>query len=145
VEAIYDFAAYAPDGHLALVVDAKARSGTDTNWAREVRQNLLAGANVANDAMFLLATPEAIYLWRRGEPADALATYELLADDIFRPYFERAGIDLKARLDPFVFEMIVASWLSDRTRGDGPSHDLLETAGLSDALRGGHVVHQDAA
>jgi hypothetical protein len=141
----FDFSAYSSDGHLGLVVETKARRGANTEWARELRRNLLAQMPVASDAMFLLATPDALYLWKTGAAADDLATYEMIAGDIFKPYFERAGIDPTKAVNPVVFELVVATWLQDRTRGLGPTAELLEQAGLSQVLRGGRVVHQAAA
>lgn len=143
--ATFDFTGYSSDGRLGLVVETKARRGTNTEWARLFRQNLLEGLPAVADAMFLLATPDALYLWKRGAEPHELATYEMTAADIFGPYFLRAGVDPAKYVSPPVFDLVVDWWLQDRTRGAGPTHDLLEEAGFSELLRGGRVVHQAAA
>lgn len=141
----FDFAGYSSDGRLRLVVETKARQGTNTEWARLFRQNLLENRPSVGDAMFLLATPDALYLWKCGAKSHELATYEMSAGDIFGPYFRRAGVDVEKPVSPMVFELVVDWWLQDRIHGAGPTNPLLEDAGLSDVLRGGRVVHQAAA
>ena len=96
----FDFSAYSSEGQLALIAEAKVRRGTGAEWARQLRRNLLADTRIAPDAMFLLATPEALYLWKAGSSEDDFATYELKADALFRPYFERVGVDPGRAIDP---------------------------------------------
>lgn len=141
----FDFEVYGSDGQLALVVETKARRGANTDWARLLRQNLLADAKHATNAMFMLATLDGIYVWERGAPLSKLATYELLAREIFAPYFQRGGVDPAKPVNPMLFEAIVGSWLDERTRGLGPTHELLDTSGLSQVLKGARIVAQAAA
>lgn len=141
----FDFAGYSSDGRLRLVVETKVRQGTNTEWARLFRQNLLEMVPTVGDAMFLLATPETLYLWKSGAQAHELATFETDATAIFGPYFKRAGVNPDKAISPSVFDLVVDWWLQDRTRGAGPTDDTLEQAGFSAVLRGGRVVHQAAA
>lgn len=141
----FDFEVYDSRGQLALVVDVKARHHTSTDWAQLTRDRLFADGGVSTTPMFMLVTLDGIYLWKGNAPLRALATYELEAAPIFAPYFERARIDPTPTVDPVVFEMIVESWLSDRSRGTGTSAPILDEAGLNDLLRGARIVAHDTA
>jgi hypothetical protein len=139
----YDFVVYDDRGHLAAVLEAKRRFGTDSSWARAWHQTLIenmdqpAGANVA------LITPEFIYAWRPEAGASAEPDWVLDAAPQLGPYFTRLRIPV-AEVHPHVFEQIVGMWLGDVVRRESP--DAAGTAGgLLDLLRGGRVVEQEAA
>ena len=134
----HDFAVYSPDGSLALVVEAKARKGTTAQWATALRTNLIESRRLSTETMFLLATPTALYVWLPGEPADAQASNELVAERLFRPYYEAAGIASGAA-DPTVFEFIVGAWLRDVVRGTAGRDPGLDKTRLPSLLGGGRV------
>ncbi len=141
----FDFEAYDATGNLGLVVEVKARRSTSTDWARVMRERLFVDTGLSTKPMFMLVTLDGVYVWKPDAPLRELATYEFTATDILKPYFERAKVDATKPIDPVVLEMVVASWLNDRTRGEGPTHQWLEDAGVSAVLRGGRVIAHDAA
>ena len=134
----HDFAVYLPNGSLALLVDAKTRKGTSTHWAAELRRNLIAHGALSLKTMFLLATPGAVYVWRSGLPADALASHEFVAGQLFRPYLEAAGFTPDA-VNGDAFELIVGAWLRDVVHGSAERNAHLEGTGLPSLLKGGRV------
>ncbi len=143
---VFDFAAYAPDGRLVLLVEAKARRGTNDVWAADRRKGLLESAPFARDSRFLLATPQAVYLWDPGAEPVEFPTYSIAGDVVFKRYFDAAGITAEDFIEPAVFEQIVAQWLRGVTHGDGTgSKELDGWSGLAKLLTGGRVVERTAA
>ena len=143
----FDFAVYGPDERLTTVIEAKARGGTTDTWAAQLRKNMVAHANVPRDAMFVLATPGALYLWEPKAQLTELPTYQIDATALFRPYFDRAGVPsgTETVVDPMVFEMIVNSWLQDLATEPVRSDPLLHDSGFVDRVRTGRLVAQLAA
>lgn len=148
----FDFLVQDSAFRLSAIVEVKARRGTDADWAAQLRRNILAHGNVPDAEFFLIVTTDRVYLWKGvgTEPRLAPPTHVLDAEPLFRPYLERAQIDL-SRLSPEAFELLVASWLNDVIHAEqigggalGGQSVLMET-GLLPALRGGQVASQVAA
>jgi len=144
---VADVVAYNPDGQIALLVEAKSRTGTSRSWATRMRRNMLAHGMVPNAPYLLLALPDRFYLWRNAgnTPEMVEPTYELAAQPFLQPYYEKARV-APADLSGQSFELIVASWLNELVHsGISPKvpeeqQKLLLDSGLLDALRGGTVA-----
>ncbi len=138
----FDFGLYASDGRLALVVEAKAKCGTNSEWAAKLRRNLLEQGDVPNARFFLLAMPDRLYLWRDGgvQPEVVEPTFVADARPVFGPHFERLGVEPEA-VYPEVFEMMVWSWLHELVESSRhETNDFppwLTESGLLGAVRGG--------
>lgn len=140
------------DGQLSAVVEVKSRRHTSREWAAQLRRNLLAHGDFPQARFFLLVTPDRLYLWKGNgtQPKAVLPTYELEANPIFAPYFERAGLDPRDVSDP-AFELVVAAWLSDLVHSEGasgrPAADQAELrdSGFLEAIRAGRVEYGMAA
>jgi hypothetical protein len=146
-----DFALYDRNGRLIAVAEVKNKSGTSREWAAKLRRNFLAHGGFQNADFFLLVTPDKLYLWKEAsaEPAVVKPAFEVDAQPIFKPYFERAGVN-PADVSGRAFELVVAAWLGDLIRlaeqpenlSNGQSW-LVET-GLLDALRDGRIEYEVA-
>jgi hypothetical protein len=142
-----DIAVYGPDEHVRLVAEVKAIRGASTEWAAQLRRNLLMHGFIPNAPYFLLATPDRFYLWKDGKPdQDAVPPdYEVETAKLLASYIERLGISLADLSEPG-FELLVISWLHDlidfdRSRDDAHSADhWLFDSGLYEALKHGSVV-----
>jgi len=104
-----DLALYDHDGRLTAVAEVKNKQGTSREWAAKLRRNLLAHGGHYKADFFLLVTPDRLYVWKDAGTAPTLVqpTYELDAQPIFAPYFERAGVDpTKPECKTFVHFML---------------------------------------
>jgi hypothetical protein len=103
---------------------------------------MVAHASVPRDAMLVVATPLALYLWDPTAELDEPPTYDIDARPLFQPYFEGAGVATGAEtvVDSSVFAMIVNSWLEDLASEPTPVHPLLQESGFGARVRGGRVV-----
>ena len=147
-----DILAFDRNGQLALIAEVKNKRGTSTNWAAKMRRNMFAHGLMPNAPFFLLALPDAFYLWEntgRGlEPIEP--TQRVDPTPFLQPYYEGSGIaptDLTGRS----FELIVTSWLNQVLRAKSPrelsngTQDWLVKSGLFDRLAGGHLELEAAA
>lgn len=140
------------DGQLMAVVEVKTRRRTSTDWAAQLRRNLLAHGYFPRARYFLLVTPDRLYLWKGNgtQPKVVQPTYEIDARPIFAPYFERAGMDPQEVSGP-AFELVVAAWLSDLVQSEAspetlePAPDQLRDSGILEAVRAGRVEYGMAA
>jgi hypothetical protein len=146
-----DFALYDRNGRLIAVAEVKNKSGTSREWAAKLRRNILAHGGFHRADFFLLATPDKLYLWKgaSAEPAVVPPAFEVDAQLIFKPYFERAGVS-PADVSGRAFELVVAAWLGDLIRlAEQPEnlrngqHWLVET-GLLDAVKDGRIEYEVA-
>lgn len=137
----FDFSAYDKKGELGLVVEAKARRGISNLWARDVRGNIAERLGTGLPAL-LIATPEALYAWRRGTPLEDLPDYEALSETALGPYYLNAGVRGGDFIEPSVFEAIVAQWLEDLTMGAVQPLGKIEE--LLAQVRGGRIVREAA-
>lgn len=148
-----DFFLYDRIGRLAAVIEVRNRRSTSSQWAAELRRNLLADFEAYRGApFFLLATPDRLYVWKDA-PTDlaedsppVLPDYEVDARPLFSRYLERSGRKLEEIHGP-TFELIVLSWLGDLTRQarDARGFGELEASGLRDAAKDGRIADPVAA
>jgi hypothetical protein len=152
VMSIYaDFALYDRNGRLIAVAEVKNKVGTSHEWAAKMRRNFLAHGGFQSAVFFLLLTPEKLHLWNGSgaEPAVVKPAFEVDAQPIFKPYFERAGVnpaDVRGR----TFELVVAVWLGDLIRlAEQPEslsngQNWLVETGLLDAVKDGRIEYEVA-
>jgi hypothetical protein len=148
-----DFFLYDRIGRLAAVIEVRNRRRASSQWAAELRRNLLAAVETYRGApFFLLATPDRLYLWKDA-PTDltedsppVLPDYEVDAKPLFSPYLGRSGRKLEEIHRP-TFELIVLSWLWDLIRQARDASELveLEESGLRDAAKNGRIFDPVAA
>lgn len=145
------------EGKPVLIVEAKGRLDVaGRKWAARTFRNLYAHGSVPDAPYFLLALPEAFYLWkdpgRRAQEAFANGRREEVAPDyavpawgIVRPYL--GGRDVPPEeVSTYAMKIIMGAFLadvlnSDLSRDEAPD-DLrwLFDSGLYDAMRGGAFV-----
>lgn len=148
-----DFFLYDRIGRLAAVVEVSASPGTSSEWAAEFRRNILAHFETFRGApLFLLVTPDRLYLWKDAPtdleddstpvPPDYVVDSELL----FSRYLEQTRLRLQKISRP-AFEMVVMSWLGDLVRQTPEVIGIygLEGSGLSEAAKNGRIVDSVAA
>ena len=144
-----DYAIYDQLGQLRAVAEAKRKSGTSTEWARNWFRNSLAHGKPV-PSYLLLATPDRIYLWRTQPSGETPSSpYEMNAVDVFSDYFHRSHLR-PAQTSPQAFELIVGSWLNDLL-GDRWEPSKIEQrktlieSGFLDAVKNGRVESGVAA
>lgn len=149
-----DVAVQDREGKPVLIVEVKSRlDATGRKWAARTLRNLHAHGSVPDVPYFLLALPEAFYLWkdpwRRALEAFADGRREEVAPDyavpawgIVRPYL--GGRDMPPHeVSTYAMKMIVRAFVadvlnSDLSRDEAPDHLWwLFDSGLYDAVRGG--------
>lgn len=140
----FDFAALDEHGQIALLVDVKSKRDTDVAWAQELRKLIADRAPVVTSSMFLLVTPDALYLWPAraslNEPPETLDGEAALG-----AYLDRAAAPRSRVIDPRVFEAVVLWWLEDLATGVAPAPMATSFAPFSRALRAGRIVTELAA
>jgi hypothetical protein len=137
----FDFAAYDTRGELGLAVEVMARRGIDNMWARDVRANIAERLGTELPPL-LIATPKALYAWRRGTDLEDLPDYEASSETALGSYYRSVGIDGDDFIEPSVFAGIVARWLDDVMHGE--SQPLGKIEELLAPVRGGRVVREAA-
>jgi len=147
-----DIAVYSTDRKLQLVVEVKKRSRAklpSTDWAWQIHRNLLTHAGIPWTRYFLLAIlPGRFYLWKEsgaGE-ADREADYEVNADELLRPYFDRLSVPPE-QASEYELETAVKSWLKEVSENELPadgSLNWLKESGLYDVLKNSSVEMQAA-
>jgi len=147
-----DLAVYDRDGQLTAVAEVKNKVGTSREWAAGLHRNTLARGGFSDIKFFLLATPDRFYLWKDAVGAlDAVEpTYDGDAGGLLASYFARSRLD-PSDISGSAFELVVAAWLADLARSDGPPTDLpheqqwLLESGFFNAVKNGRVEFEDAA
>ncbi len=151
-----DAAVYNSEGKLVLVVETKSRFDVTQRWAARTFRNLYAVGSVPDVPYFLLALPDAFYLWR--DPGrKALETFvkddreEVPPDcavpawETIRPYLGRKDVSPN-EVGTYSMGMIVNAFVadllnSDLSRESAPDHLLwLFDSGLYEAIRGGSLA-----
>lgn len=121
-----DIAVYAPDGTLQLVVEVKNRPGASSDWAARMLRNMVAHTAIPNAPYFMLALPDAFYLWEIRGP---LSQDPRIIESGFKPDHK---IDATRALGSYLdgspsqltdiseqgLELLVASWLTDLLNSD---------------------------
>jgi hypothetical protein len=148
-----DFFLYDRIGRLAAVVEVSAKRGTTSEWAAEFRRNILAHFETFRGAaLFLLVTPDRLYLWKdaptelEDESPPVPPDYEVDGRLLFSRYLEQTRMKLEEISRP-AFELVVMSWLGDLIRQTPDALGLygLEGSGLSEAAKNGRIVDPVAA
>jgi len=87
-----DIAVYDADYVLQLVVEIKKQPDADTQWATQMRCNLLRYEVTPNAPYFLLALSNNFYLWKNSNSVGdkALPDYIINANGVLSPYFSRS-------------------------------------------------------
>ena len=112
-----DLVAYDKEGRIVLLAEAKSRRGTSENWAAQLRRNMLAHGTLPGTKLFLIATPERMYLWKHQPAGKPEAPPEFTADaqKVLEPYFEKLCQE-PSEIGPEAFEFLVLTWLIDIAR-----------------------------
>ncbi len=147
-----DFTLYDRSGRLTAVVEIKNKLGTSSEWAAQMRRNLLAHGGPCNADFFLLITPDRLYLWKETDPDPVCIppTYEADPQPVFAPYFERASV-VPHQVSGYAFELLVAAWLGDVIRSTEPTEERpddqswLATSGFRTAVKDGRIEYEAAA
>ncbi len=149
---LVDLAMFSSDGQLTAIAEVKNRRGTSREWAAQLRRNILAHGGFPKTDFFLMVTPDRLYLWQGSDNQPDLVEpgYEIDAQPIFAPYFERSGVDPQL-VSSHAFELVVDAWLTDLMRpGSSPMRSAAERNGLSEsgfltAIRDGRIEYETAA
>lgn len=147
-----DLALYDRAGRLIAIVEVKNKQSTSPEWATKFRRNMLVHGGYSQAAFFLLVTPDRLYIWKNAGTAPPLVqpTYELDAQPLFAPYFERAGIS-PGDISGQAFELVVTAWLGDLVRSEEQQEVLTEglrilaESGFLTAVRDGRIEYEEAA
>ena len=105
---------------------------------------MLAHADFGSADVFLLVTPDRLYLWKEAglSPVPVPPTYEADTTTEFAPYFESVGVN-PGDVSGHAFELVVGAWLGDLMRSarrTGESTDALCSlieSGLCTAVKDG--------
>ncbi|MCB0180879.1 MAG: hypothetical protein KDI62_21805 [Anaerolineae bacterium] len=145
-----DMAVYDKTGQLALVVEAKNKLGTSSNWATKMRRNILAHGLMPNTPFFLLALPDRFYLWKDAGIVPELVppNYEIDPRPFLQSYYDGPEISLNS-LAGESFELVISSWLSKLLQTDILPPELQEQGwlietGLFEVIKLGHLAAQVA-
>lgn len=150
------------EGRTVLVAEAKSRFDTISSWAARTFRNLYVHGSIPDVPYFLLALPDAFYLWLEpGEKAtraflegnaNALGEtavepdYSVPAWEMVRPYLGRpAGREPYPReVSSYAMGLVLGAFVADvlnardLTRDSAPDELWwLFDSGLYDAMRGG--------
>lgn len=147
-----DITVYDSERRLQLIVDTRRKLHPSTEWVAQMRQNLLDYKVVPPSPFFLLALPEAFYLWKGNAPErhNAPPDYVIDAGAALAPY--TSGIQLPlTELSSFSLQILVTSWLEDligaRIDAESAAEGVrgLFDSGLYDAIEGGAIEAAIAA
>jgi hypothetical protein len=140
------------EGELLMLFDVRAKHHTTPQWAAELRRNLLAREEFRPTQYFLIVTPDRLYLWKEPKPGTDAMLPDFVVDSrpLFLPYLQKTSVDLD-HISPFVFDLVVISWLSDLvyaqqgTEGLEPRQAWLMDSGFLNATRNGTLSYDLAA
>jgi hypothetical protein len=145
-----DLAVYDKNGQLVLVVEAKNKLNTSSDWAAKMRRNMLAHGLMPDTRFFLLTLPDKFYLWKNAGviPEIVLPDYEIDPKPFLHPYYARVEISPDT-LTGESFELVISSWLSKLLQTDVlppelEGQDWLIKSGLFEAIKQGHLAAQIA-
>jgi len=147
-----DLALYDRAGRLVAIAEVKNKQGISPEWATKFRRNMLVHGGDSQADFFLLVTPDRLYIWKNAGTTPPLMqpTYELDAQPLFAPYFERAGIS-PSDISGQAFELVVTAWLGDLVRSDEQREALTEgqpvlaESGFLTVVRDGRIEYEEAA
>ena len=144
---IADVVAYDQESKLALIVEAKGKTHTSSDWATKMRRNILAHGLMPFSHYFRLVLPDKLYLWKNVDTnADLMElTYGKNSEPLFYPYFKKANLNPE-EMGKRSFELIVTSWINELVDLDIADElpleqrKLLVDSGLLAALKGGSIA-----
>ena len=147
-----DLALYDRTGRLIAIAEVKNKEGTSPEWAAKFRRNMLVHGGYSQADFFLLVTPDRLYIWKNAGTAPTLVqpTYELDAQPLFAPYFERARMSPND-ISGHAFELMVAAWLGDLVRSEEQREAFIEgqrvlaESGFLMAVKDGRIEYEEAA
>lgn len=139
-----DFVVYDRNGRRALLVEAKARTGTSPTWATQIYNDLAPRMGVGPGEQFWLITPDRIFIFEGTESGIASEPEEIDAGPILAPYFEALQREPQ-KISGRGFEFVVAAVLEELIRGEGPAQSLDSNQHRLGELRDGRVVYEAAA
>lgn len=147
-----DLALYNRNGRLIAIAEVKNKQGTSPEWAAKFRRNMLAHGGYSQADFFLLITPDRLYIWKNTSDSPTLvqSMYEINAQSLFAPYFERAGVN-PSDISGQAFELVVAAWLGDLVRSEEQrevftdGQRVLAESGFLAAVRDGRIEYEEAA
>lgn len=144
----YDFVISDDAGHVNTLIDVKAVTGRDVNWAKRYIARREQSEDVDAD-YFLLVTLDRLFLWKLPS-SDPSPDHVIDARPLFKPYFDRMRSDHES-LTGAAFELLVASWLDrlllalEYDPDSIPEEHIFTAAGWTRAIRRGRVEHELAA
>ncbi|MED5371149.1 MAG: hypothetical protein VX899_09060 [Myxococcota bacterium] len=124
------------DGRPLVAVEVKGIRDTSDAWAAQYRRNLIAHATWPT-TLFLLVTPDRVYVWRPSEDSEPSERRPDRSLDAGSFWQELAGDLNREDLRGEAFELLVHSWLSALREQELP--DGLRGLGLGEALEMGEV------
>ena len=140
-----DLVVKAPDGTVALVVEAKMRLNVTDEWASTLHRNLVVHGLVPVSAYFLLALPDFFYLWNPRQPVRSdKCDYKIPSHKILSRYLDK---DSLTELSGSSLELLLSAWLGDITnseisKDEYPEFNWMIESNLYDSIKGGAVQAQ---
>jgi hypothetical protein len=146
-----DMAVLGKTGEPVLLVEVKNKAGTSENWAAMLRRNIAAHGFLPNVPYFIVATPDRFYVWKNPPNTPELAPPDYVVDSstVLGELLDRKQPESE-RLGGAGLEILIGFWLAalinqringQETNGNG----WLKESGLQEAVRGGHIVFEEAA
>jgi len=152
LDAGWDLEIYNRDNQLVVVVEIKNKLSASPEWAKRLRNNILAHGTFPKAPYFLMVFPDRFYLW-----TDAAAkldqsepNYTIDAHPILGLYFEKAGVSAN-QITGQSLELIILSWLGQVIHSEkfpdeiDKSQRWLIDSGLYSAIAGGHFDREAVA
>jgi hypothetical protein len=141
-----DFIVKSPENSIQLLVEAKTSSDSSSQWAAQLRRNVMQYATASTHPYFILALPDHLYLWKNaGAAGTAPPDFDIETTSTFKHYAERLGTPLN-ELGKNSFELVVRTWLEELimsvTTATGPTESWVASTGLSDRIRDGSITTQ---
>jgi hypothetical protein len=142
-----DLSVRGPDGKILLAVEVKSKPDASQDWAAQMRRNLLVHGFIPPSPFFLLALPDAFYLWRNNippydhEPPD----YKINAAEALAAYLNRSP-HILSNISEASLRHLVLAWLEDLMSSQltadmvSPALKPLFESGLYDAIKNGSVL-----
>ncbi|MBD2313890.1 hypothetical protein H6G20_19665 [Desertifilum sp. FACHB-1129] len=145
-----DIAVYSKKNELKLLVEVKIQRGTSPEWAAKFLRNRSSiHEALPKVCFFLMALPDAFYLWKNPVATEIildsnLPNYHIDPESFLKPYF-RGLASLKSQE---AFSLVVLTWLNHLIN-DGEDEvsqnigqEWLVESGLLKAIQGGRIEDQ---
>ncbi|MCD8488117.1 MAG: hypothetical protein LRZ84_15600 [Desertifilum sp.] len=144
-----DIAVYNRENKLKLLVEVKIQRETSSEWAAKFLRNRCIHEVFPKVCFFLMALPDAFYLWKNPVvtemiPNSKLPNYHIDPESFLKPYFRELA-NLKSQE---AFSLVVLTWLNHLIN-DGEDEvsqnigqEWLVESGLLKAIQGGRIEDQ---